>query len=315
MDSLSYLKYIIKAKENEHVLTLFEKAIYTLYIKYMHDITLNDAVYDTQVIIDIVNYCLKDKKIIVLVFSNGNVRYVEKEIIMKCEHFCSMIQDVNDVNNVNNNVITLSGILDNEIHIDVLLFYLKFNTINYPSTYNLDDFMEIVKLFDYVCCDLYKLLSYFTVTKNYLQNITFENINEISYFIQLNRVPVSFIDIYKCYGDKWIDKYGMNEVLGSTFFKVGILPYNYAYSIVLDNNYYPYFYEISSYATVNCILNKLFDTKLKGWWFIVDTLNTRYNITSELNKYKELMDITFFDTDITSYDISLVSYMKNKFGK
>lgn len=273
---------------------------------------MNDVLFDKEHVVDIVNNYINTTKIMTLVFSNGNIMYIEKDILSKCDYFCNMMA-VND-----NNSIPLHGIVDDEKNMHVLINYLKFNKINNSKHYDLNELIKTIELFDCVCCDLKALLQFFVDHIDYTKNITFENINKICHFMKLLQIYVSMITIYKDNNKYWISVYGVDAVLSSLFFKNGILPYNYSTEVVLEHRYYPLYFDIAQSYNYIRILNDLLENKPDGWWFIVDKIYRQfYGKTSRewMHTNMHRFDITFFDVDTTYYDNITVAYMKNKFNK
>lgn len=324
MDTLDYIKYIIRTKREKARLTTFERKLCDIYHDYMYTILIEDNTFDLEKITSILDNFVRTKKIILLSFSGGIKRYIEQDLLCQCDYFNNMIHDVVG------NTILLHGILDNERYMDIFLYHLKFKEIYHHNIYNNEEkyekydicvFLQVLELFDYVCYSLTSLFYFFENSYLSIINTTFETLDSIAYYMNKNNKTSNvFLHFFRDNEEKYINTYGIDKIFTSNFFKVGVLPYKFSGEIVIKYNFYPYFDIICDNYNYHSLLGKLFKNKPDNWWFIVDKIynnnrdKQRKYIDIYIDNNKDNLDITFFDTDTTKYDEKLVLYLRNKFN-
>lgn len=316
MDTLTYIKYIVR--NGYHGLTPLEQQVYLIYDNYIKNVFMKSTdnfVVDVNKIIEDVNELLKDKSIIMLLFSNGNVKYVEKKILTKAPYFENLMNDTHKTSEIN-----LYGILDSE-YMDIVINYLKFNVVLYPKDlkYNLSCFCNIVKVFDYLECSLVPLFRDFMLEAKY-EDVSLELLNYIYDLVEKNNyMDTMAFRLFKDNEEKLIKDNGIDKVLESFYFKRYVLLYNGGAEYVVKYKYYDYFVDICDNRYYHDPLGLLVKNKPDNWWKIVDGIynklkkNKAYHLDIWLDTNKKYFDMTFFDADINNYKVELIVYIIDKY--
>lgn len=314
MDTLQYIKIILKKRYDKEQLTNFEHVIGELYGKCMYEAFIYNKMHNTDKLISDVDILLQEMNIITLVFSNGAIRYIEKKILCTNSYFNNLFED-----GIVDNSFLLNGIIDNEVYMDILIYYLKFGKIKCDETMltNLDIYCDILMFFDYTCNDLHCILKCFSYSEQ--KNINLEKFNYIAAFMAPYKNDFSY-DLYQLFAkieEQLFLFYSVDEVFSSTLFKLGAMKHDGHYYI-LKYKYYPLYYKIADKWCDITLLADLLDDKPDDWWRIMNSIYDKVERRQEhmdvfLFRNKDKLDITFFDINTDKYDQDLVTYLKTKF--
>lgn len=306
MNTLDYIKFVVKNKYEGKKLTVFEQDIYDIYNNNVYNAFLYHNmtfVIDMNEIIKQVNKLLENKIIITLVFSTHYV-YIEKDILTKSTYFKDILDDIE-----NNNTLKLIGILDNEQYMNIVIHYLKFdNLYDYHDLlhHDLTVFSNVVEVFDYLNCSLALIFHVFmsSLDSHYKQGVTLECLNYIYNLVDKNGYSDKMAYyLFKDNVDKLIEDNGKDVVLSSFYFQKYVSNYYGAYTYIVENDCYDYFDIFCDKNNYERLLDILIKDKPTNW------INIIKKIYDKMSKHAMYIN-RWLDRNKHHFDLKTYHYIK-----